>query len=705
MSTNADEEGIKVEMEVDDEGGVGGKDNSDAAASSTEDVTAAAAKGVKDENGNDANPNDKDSSADDVPSDNKIDNIAESSVSGKKRPRSPSEGIHKEDGDATKSKKSEAIVAMLEVKKTEPSLAKDGGSSGTTTRENEKIPVASVAAASQLSSAMGWNGLGSLLNLSLLTNNGNSSTSSSNERSRASRISPAISGSSSGGSSSGSNNNGTLPSKEQVLQAAIKAVNDGPPFVHLSKTDSAPQLKITDSERAGGNDTSGADISPTGTTSDAANDTAAAGTPVATATQTASTPAATLVNDRLACKQGEGEMRGYRMTRASHGVPTGAGNFYYEVIILTPPTARELVKSLPPNVRLGKKLQREMEEALRAEEEEEREQRKLKKDANLANKAPASADGGTPGEGTTPTPKPFKPSASSSNGGSCAFGAHVRLGWSMRTGDLQAPVGYDKWSYGIRDIQGSKIHCSRRDDNWGGEEFGPGDVIGCAISMVSDGTESGNENTSTNNANGASNAGTGQDQDHQPRANENHIRFFKNGFPMGEFVITKGKREGGAAFIIPDGVYYPAISLYMGATVKVNFGPHFIHPPRKLPTGMSSKSSKKKGGSGRSSVFQPVSNLCKAPLSVEDSSAKVVKEQKTLFFRKADNTAQQKRFLELVETEVQIQQDAYQNHRRKHVLDIMQERNRRKLKFDDLEQDEFWTKGGAVSGASSSSSS
>lgn len=34
---------------------------------------------------------------------------------------------------------------------------------------------------------------------------------------------------------------------------------------------------------------------------------------------------------------------------------------------------------------------------------------------------------------------------------------HCRLGWSRRTGSLQAPVGYDKYSYAYRDIAGSKV--------------------------------------------------------------------------------------------------------------------------------------------------------------------------------------------------------------------------------------------------------
>jgi hypothetical protein len=32
--------------------------------------------------------------------------------------------------------------------------------------------------------------------------------------------------------------------------------------------------------------------------------------------------------------------------------------------------------------------------------------------------------------------------------------AHVRVGWSTRLGELQAPVGFDKHSYGYRDEAG-----------------------------------------------------------------------------------------------------------------------------------------------------------------------------------------------------------------------------------------------------------
>jgi Set1/Ash2 histone methyltransferase complex subunit ASH2 len=376
------------------------------------------------------------------------------------------------------------------------------------------VSAASAAAAAQLSASMGWNGLYSLLSASAIT------TSTTN----------------------------VMPSVEQVEQAATKCVLECPPFVHLSKTDSAPQLKILDDRR-------------------------------------------------LIIKGG---MRGYRMSRATHGV--SSGNFYYEAILLDPPPVSEIAASLPPNVRMGKKLQAQIQQAL-LDEKEGREN-------------------------------------------STIFGGHVRLGWSMRTGDLQAPVGYDKWSFGLRDIGGSKIHCSKRDDNWGGDEFGPGDVVGCALSLPpkdEDGTSS------------------------EP----NIIKFFKNGNPMGEIVVSKGKREGGDAFHPPDGVYYPSISTYMGASVKLNTGPYFIYPPRKQTAGFK---------------LQPVSDLCKPPTPLDEAIAKAQKEKP---FRKSDML---QKFQDLVQTEAQVLQDFYQNHRKKHVKEVAEEREKRNLSIVELEEDEFYTK-------------
>jgi Set1/Ash2 histone methyltransferase complex subunit ASH2 len=387
-------------------------------------------------------------------------------------------------------------------------------------RDKDYISVASCAAAAQLTATMGLYGLSSLISASIQQP---TNLSEPNVLS------------------------GALPTLEQVQQAATKSVQEAPPQVHLSKTDSAPQLKILDDRR-------------------------------------------------LTAKGG---MRGYRMSRATHGISTGC--YYYEVIILEPPSVSEIVSSLPTNTRMGKTLQQQMQQALKEEQEEN---------------APKTS----------------------------TFGGHVRLGFSMRTGDVQAPVGYDKWSFGIRDIGGAKVHCSKREDHWGGEDFGPGDIVGCAIYLQD--SKKDDSSTSTKHP--------------------NHIRFFKNGVSMGQFVINKGKREGGVAFAIPDGVYYPAISLYMGASVKVNMGPHFIYQPKKLPAGIK---------------IQPVSNLCPPPKLVEEVVTRIQKEKT---FRKPDVM---EKFQELVQTEAQILQDAYQNVRKKHILEVKEEREKRSLSTTDLEEE------------------
>lgn len=114
---------------------------------------------------------------------------------------------------------------------------------------------------------------------------------------------------------------------------------------------------------------------------------------------------------------------------------------------------------------------------------------------------------------------------------------NVRVGWSTSKGELNGPVGYDKYSYCYRDIQGSKVHDSVRQDEYG-EPFGPGDIIGCLITL----------------------------DDFNPYAN-NSIKFFKNGIDQG--IAFKGRE-------ITPGIYFPAVSLFQEAVIRVNFGPTFI---------------------------------------------------------------------------------------------------------------------------------
>lgn len=61
---------------------------------------------------------------------------------------------------------------------------------------------------------------------------------------------------------------------------------------------------------------------------------------------------------------------------------------------------------------------------------------------------------------------------------------HVRVGWSRREGSLEGPVGYDPYSYGIRDVGGETVHMSRP-KAFANADFCEGDVMGLEIMLPS----------------------------------------------------------------------------------------------------------------------------------------------------------------------------------------------------------------------------
>lgn len=80
----------------------------------------------------------------------------------------------------------------------------------------------------------------------------------------------------------------------------------------------------------------------------------------------------------------------------------------------------------------------------------------------------------------TPPPLTFAsqnpPTTASIGGGD----AHVRLGFARREAPLDAPVGFDPYSYGLRDVNGEKVHCSRP-STFLSQSLVTGDVIGFQI--------------------------------------------------------------------------------------------------------------------------------------------------------------------------------------------------------------------------------
>ncbi|KAF9923582.1 hypothetical protein FBU30_006383, partial [Linnemannia zychae] len=196
-------------------------------------------------------------------------------------------------------------------------------------------------------------------------------------------------------------------------------------------------------------------------------------------------------------------------------------------------------------------------------------------------------------------------------------GAHVRLGWARREATLQAPVGFDAYSYGIRDTTGEKVHMSRVTPF--GEPFKTGDVIGLYISLPPDG----NEKTFFKHRRlrrsfyfkgqlyfesvdysptkryiemaeyEATPVKTNIDKPVPPPIIPgSKIIVYKNGVCQGVMwqdlfailpIEQNAKEQDQLRF--DDGTlgYYPCISVYRNGTATANFGPDFKYPPSKDP--------------------------------------------------------------------------------------------------------------------------
>lgn len=177
----------------------------------------------------------------------------------------------------------------------------------------------------------------------------------------------------------------------------------------------------------------------------------------------------------------------------------------------------------------------------------------------------------------------------------------TRIGWSQMLGNLQAPCGYDKFSYSWRSRKGSKCHQSYVKTY--SEPYKQGDVLGFYISLPEP-----------------------QDphfllpqtfKDKPLVKFKNHLYYEeKDSVSEAEKALkpwTKssiafylnGKNQGVAFEDIFEGTYYPAISIYKGAKVTVNFGPTFKCKPDKI------------------SSYQPMSNAARQAM-VENTLADIL---------------------------------------------------------------------------------
>mmetsp|Transcript_25193 Transcript_25193/g.35296 ORF Transcript_25193/g.35296 Transcript_25193/m.35296 type:complete len:591 (+) Transcript_25193:74-1846(+) len=147
-------------------------------------------------------------------------------------------------------------------------------------------------------------------------------------------------------------------------------------------------------------------------------------------------------------------------------------------------------------------------------------------------------------------------------------GGNTRLGWCTEKGDVQAPVGFDIYSYSYRDKLGTKFHQSRGREYADG--YGVGDVLGFYINLPPK-KDNANVHQKDSQPPQVIVAPSGKKQQEPDRLIGSEIVFFKNGV-----------NQGIAFSNIYEGTYYPAASLYMGGMVKFNFGPNFKFPPKDM---------------------------------------------------------------------------------------------------------------------------
>ncbi|KAJ7305142.1 hypothetical protein JRQ81_011024 [Phrynocephalus forsythii] len=147
----------------------------------------------------------------------------------------------------------------------------------------------------------------------------------------------------------------------------------------------------------------------------------------------------------------------------------------------------------------------------------------------------------------------------------------ARLGWSQ-------PLGYDKFSYSWRSKKGTKFHQSVGKHYSSG--YGQGDVLGFYISLPED-TETAKSLPDTY-------------KDKALIKFKSYLYFEEKDFvdkaekslkqaPGSEVIFYKNGASQGVAYKdVFEGVYFPAVSLYKGCTVSINFGPYFKYPPRDI---------------------------------------------------------------------------------------------------------------------------
>lgn len=149
------------------------------------------------------------------------------------------------------------------------------------------------------------------------------------------------------------------------------------------------------------------------------------------------------------------------------------------------------------------------------------------------------------------------------------LGSNARIGWSQISGDLQAPCGYDCFSYSFRADPGSYFHCSVGKEATRG--FSESDVVGVLIELPEPNKKQ-LEILEKWKWKEGSYVKLRRPLPLPKTLNGSKIEYFVNGESLGTAFLNLNL-----------GKYYPAVSLFGSSKVQVNFGPDFKYQVDALP--------------------------------------------------------------------------------------------------------------------------
>lgn len=155
----------------------------------------------------------------------------------------------------------------------------------------------------------------------------------------------------------------------------------------------------------------------------------------------------------------------------------------------------------------------------------------------------------------------------------------ARVGWSLALGNLQAPCGYDKFSYSWRSRKGTAFHQSKG-HHYHEEGYSQGDVLGFFISLPRP------QDLSLLLPNTFKDRPLVKFKSHLYFEDKDNVAETEKGLrsaPHSKMIMYKNGKCVGVAFSdVWEGTYYPAASLYKASVVSANFGPKFKYPPKGL---------------------------------------------------------------------------------------------------------------------------